>query len=497
MIPTLLPYQADWVGDDAGLAAIEKSRRIGASWSEAYGSVMYAGEGRGNVNYQSYGLEMARGFIEDCADWAKDLNVAAGAVGETLIHLGKKERESVQAYRIRMASGFTITALASSPRAWRSKGRPGDIGILDEAAFVDDLREVLKAMMATRIWGGRVRVISTHNGESNPFNRLCRDVREGVRPGSLHSVTFKDAIAQGLYKRICRTTGQVWTAEAEREWEAAVRAEYGSDAAEELDCIPSAGGGAWLAWHLLRAAEHADANRAELFAGGHTFIGVDVARRKDLWVAAVVELVGDVLWLRELVVEQNIPFSMQHDIVADLKRRYRPLRIAIDQTGMGEEFVETEKERHGENLVEGVIMTAPRRLDVATALREAFEDRRIRIHEETAMRNDLHSIKRDAGATGAPRLLADGENTDGHADRFWALALAVSASNMTPFRAGYRPVARETVEEREDRDSGGSGRVYAQRGGGRRWVPRGPRRRRRRRTAARGGRIVRRLARAA
>ena len=47
----LLPYQRSWVQDRSGLAVIEKSRRIGISWAEAYHAVMHAGEGRGDVYY--------------------------------------------------------------------------------------------------------------------------------------------------------------------------------------------------------------------------------------------------------------------------------------------------------------------------------------------------------------------------------------------------------------------------------------------------------------
>ena len=481
---SLLPYQAAWVGDDSGLTVMEKSRRIGLSWSEAYDDVLYAGEGRGDVYYQSYSQDMTRGFIDDAAEWARYLNIGAGAVNETLIEFDDKE--SVQAYRLLMASGKKILALTSSPRAWRSKGRPGDRAVIDEAAFVDDLAEVLKAAMATRIWGGKVRVLSTHNGESNPFNELVREIREGSRPGSLHTVTLSEAIGQGLYKRICQVTGQVWTPEAETAWEAEIRAEYGAAASEELDCIPSAGGGAWLAWHLIRAAEHADAGNPARFGDGATYVGVDIARRNDLWVAFVLEVVGDVLWVREMIVRQGISFSEQHGIIEDLDRRYRPVRFAIDQTGMGEEFVETEKERRGELRVEGVLLTSPRRLDVATALREAAEDRRLRIPAgDDALRKDLHSIKTEQGPTGGPRLIADSKGTDGHADRFWALALAVSACNVLPARFRYRPVSAETEAEREAaEDRPAAGRRQFARGGPRRWARRGPGRRRRTRRAA-------------
>ena len=149
-------------------------------------------------------------------------------------------------------------------------------------------------------------------------------------------------------------------------------------------------------------------------------MGVDVARRRDLWVAAVLESVGDVLWLRELAVEQGIPFSQQRAIVADLAARYRPSRIAVDQTGMGEAVVEQLQEDLGRRVVEGVLMTGPRRLDAATALREAVEDRRLRIPPDSELRRDLHAVRAEAGPTGAPRLMAERSGTDGHADRFWA-----------------------------------------------------------------------------
>ena len=422
---TLLPYQSRWVYDLAGLKVIEKSRRIGVSWAEAFDAVMHAGEDAGNVYYQAYNQDMTRGFIDDCAGWARSLQVGAETVGETLIEDGDR---AVKAFRIGMASGREIVAMTSAPRAFRSKGRPGDLGIIDEAAFVDDLGEVLKAALAFRVWGGRAHIISTHNGEANPFATLCRDIRDGAQPGSLHRVTLAAALADGLYRRICEITGEPWSVEAEARWQADLRAEYGVHAGEELDCVPASGSGAWLAWELIRAIEDKAAGDPEAFAGGVTYIGVDVARRRDLWVAAVIERVGDVLWLRELVVEQGISFSEQRSIVARLAARYRPSRIAVDQTGMGEAVVEQWQEDHGTHRVEGVIMSSPRRLDVATALREATEDKRLRIPPEDDLRRDLHSVRTEAGPTGAPRLIAERSATDGHSDRFWAIALACAAA---------------------------------------------------------------------
>ena len=71
------------------------------------------------------------------------------------------------------------------------------------------------------------------------------------------------------------------------------------------------------------------------------------------------------------------------------------VRIAVDQTGMGEAVVEAWQGRFGRTRVEGVLLTGPRRLDLATTLREALEDRRLRLPADEALRRDA---SRPAGA---------------------------------------------------------------------------------------------------
>ena len=412
-----------------------KSRRIGMSWAEAYDNVMYAGEGRGNIYYQSYNHDMTRGYIQDCAEWAKALQIGAEAVGETLFEIDSEDK--IPAFRLPLASGREIVAMTSAPRAFRSKGRPGDVAVIDEAAFVDDLPEVIKAAMAFRIWGGLAHILSTHNGEVSPFARLVSSLRDGERPGSLHTVTFADAVEQGLGRRRFEVTGQTWSPEAA--WVAEVRDEYGADAAEELDCVPAAGDGAWLTWAQIHAVEHPDAGRPELFGRGRTVIGNDIARRRHLAVLWVLELVGDVAWTREVVELQNASFAVQDAALDELVERYHPTQIAMDQTGMGEKPVEYAGRRYGTQRVEGVVMTPANRLELAGALKRRVEDTAMRIPQSTAICQDPHAVRRAAGPTGAPRLVAS-DDTDGHADRFWAAALACAAAETAPVVYGLHRV---------------------------------------------------------
>ena len=119
-------------------------------------------------------------------------------------------------------------------------------------------------------------------------------------------------------------------------------------------------------------------------------------------------------------------------------------RVAVDIGGTftdavlrrGDGLVRSDKRltTHGDLLeglfaaVEGVLLSAPRRLAVATALKSVMEDRRLRIPVSEKLRTDLRSIRTEQGATGAPRLVGDTGDDGSHGDRFWALALAAAAA---------------------------------------------------------------------
>ncbi len=188
----LLPYQARWVADTATVKVIEKSRRVGISWAEASDDTLYAAKDSGDdVWYIGYNQDMAQEFINDCGHWAKHYNLAADTMEQIVV---ADEDKDILAYRIRFASGHRIVALSSRPTNLR--GKQGRV-VIDEAAFHDDLPGLLKAAMALTMWGGEVRIISTHNGETNPFNELITDIRAGKKPFALHRVTLDDALGEG------------------------------------------------------------------------------------------------------------------------------------------------------------------------------------------------------------------------------------------------------------------------------------------------------------
>lgn len=166
MKSVLLPYQVAWIKDKSPVKIGEKSRRIGWSYGEASDNVLHASDAdRGaNVYYISYDKEMTAGYIQDCATWAKAFHVAASEIGEQI--LTRDDGRDIHVYDIAFASGYHIKTFSSNPRNLRSKGRPGEVLVIDEAAFVDDLEELLKAALAMTMWGGKVHIFSTHNPQT-------------------------------------------------------------------------------------------------------------------------------------------------------------------------------------------------------------------------------------------------------------------------------------------------------------------------------------------
>ena len=344
---------------------------------------------------------------------------------------------------VRFPGGSRAIALSASPDAARGFG--GNL-ILDEFAHHHDSRRIWASAFPVVARGGhKLRVISTPNGKGNKFYEL---MTAGGDTWSRHVTDIYQAVAQGLDVNIAELRAALadedaWAQEFELKW---------------LDAAS-----AWLDYDLISGCEHPAAGMPGLYQGGPCFSGEDIAARNDLFVLPVLEQVGDVLWLRELVVRRRISFAEQDAIRAEMFRKYRIVRHRMDQTGMGEKPVEDAKRRHGTDRVEGVLFTGPNRLDLATRLKEGMQDRKVRIPAgDVVLRADLHSIQSSVGPTGVRRLVADGEG-DGHADRFWAMALAVSgaASAYQPY--DYRAVPRHGGDD-FDRDFRLTGGFAAQKG---------------------------------
>lgn len=346
---------------------------------------------------------------------------------------------SYRALEVELPRGSRITALPANPDT--ARGFSASV-FLDEFAFHRDSSAIWRALFPVISAGHRLRITSTPNGKSGKFYEL--DTAEDSA-WSRHVVDIYQAVADGLPRDIAELRRAIADEDA---WQ------------QEFELVYLDEASAWLPYELITACEDPDAGDPALYAGGVCFVGVDIGRRRDLTVIAVLEQVGDVLWLRERVELSRATFADQAAALDEVMRRYRVGRACMDQTGMGEAVVEAAQRRYGSR-IEGVLFTGPVKLVMATRGKEAFEDRTIRIPEgDVALRADLHRLRKVAGPTGAPRFVADtGED---HADRTWAIFLAVNAASTGHIEYGYRSASTErgTGLAPDDDDDGGDGRAW-------------------------------------
>lgn len=456
----LLPYQKKWLEDKAQVKVVEKSRRIGLTWAQALDDVLQAatsGREGMDVLYISFNQDMTREYIDTCAEWAKKLQVVAGKVNEDVFRDGD-ERE-IKAFRIDFASGHKILALSNRPSNLR--GKQGRV-VIDEAAFVEDLPELLKAALALLMWGGQVIVVSTHNGADNPFNDLIQEVRGGNLPYSLHRITLNDALTGGLYRRICRVTAQEWTPEAEEAWRADLVKTYGDGADEELFCIPRQSSGAYLTTAMLQACMEAAPvltwtapaenfvdwplpvaetytkvwlaeNLALLLEGlpkdrAH-FCGVDFGRSGDLSVFWPATEEKDLRLVPPFVLElRNCPHRTQQQIlfgILDALPRFSG--VSLDARGNGSALAEAARQEYGLGLVREVMISESWYRETMPLLKAGIEDKTLILPKNADILSDFRSLRVVKGVARVPEQRTKDRTGGRHGDSAVACAMMLDA----------------------------------------------------------------------
>ena len=416
-------YQQAWFKDRARFKIGLWSRQVGKTFTTTLEIVddIYMARAQGRA---SPWLILSRGDRQAREAMRAGIQTHAKAYGMVLKEIEYDLEIDGQKYRANewdAGGGNIVTALPANPDTARGYSRNV---FLDEFAIHKSSREIWGALFPVITKGWKIRITSTPKGKSGKFYELMTS--DGGQ-WSKHTVDIHRAVADGFpvdpdELRAGLADEDLWRQEYLCEW---------------LDEAS-----AWLPYDLITHCESPHAGSPEGYAGRQCFVGNDIGRRRHLWVAWAAEIVGDVAWTREIKTLSHKTFLEQDRTLDGIMERYRPVRLAMDQSGMGEKPVEDAQRRYGRNTVEGVIFSAAAKLHMATCLKERFEDRKIRIPQgDDVLRADLHSVQKVVGPTGQVRLLAD-ETDDGHADRFWAAALMAAAAATGPVEYGYTAAPR-------------------------------------------------------
>lgn len=482
----LLPYQQKWIGIRAPLKVGEKSRRIGLTWAEAADNVLVAAAAKSaggqTVYYLGYNQDMTVEYIQACAMWARAFNYAAEEIEEG-IWPDEDPDKNIKTYTIVFPSGHRIVALTSRPSNLR--GRQGVV-VIDEAAFHQDLAELLKAALALLIWGGEVHVISTHDGTENAFNELIEEIRAGKRKGHLFRCTFSEAVAEGLYRRVCMRRGIPHVKEEEQAWVKDVYSFYGDAATEELDCVPSQGGGAYFSMALVESRTSRDVPVLRLkYPQGYeaqpehmrlaeslewceknllpllkvmptnvqSYYGMDFGRSGDLSVIWPLLKEQSLRKRTAFVLElRNVPFAQQEQILFYIVDRLPNfLKGAHDARGNGSQVSEAAGVKYGFNRIERVMLSEGWYRDNMPPLKAALEDDTLYgIPADKDVTGDVRAFRVVKGVARIPEQRSTEKGGDKrHGDAGMALALADFASRQEVEIFEYHRVSPGAQHDRQ------------------------------------------------
>ncbi|MEM1155129.1 MAG: terminase family protein [Pseudomonadota bacterium] len=412
----LLPYQIEAMRDRARFLCLFWARGVRKTFTATLKIVDYVFEAesqgkREPWNIISRGERQALEAMQEVKKHYRTYNVAAGEItGHDL--WSESEGRHVKIYEVNTPGKSRILSLPANPDTVR--GFTANI-YLDEFAFHKDSQTMWKAVYPCLRGRLKMMVSSTPQGKGNRFYQIATDTTD---TWSIHKTDIYEAVKQGLpfdieMERRALNDPDAWAQEYELKW---------------LDEAS-----AWLSYDLISSCESDLAGDPLIYDGGTCYLGMDVARRRDFTVLWVLEERGGTLWTREVVKLRRADFRTQLDELGRLLSTYKVMRGCIDQTGLGEFLVDEAKRLYGTTRIEGVLFTGAVKQDLATQIKQKFEDRLVRIPIDRDIRDSFHAVKKTTTTAGNPRF--DADRTDqGHADEFWACALAIhGATNpVTP-----------------------------------------------------------------
>jgi phage FluMu gp28-like protein len=394
------PFQLEWLLDFGPYSIVNKARQIGCSHTMGAWCVLCAMAGetttvvsrreRDVIEVLEYAEKHARILTQLGAKWA----------------LPDRKNNYADNGNLRFSTGGRIIKDVAESGG---RGLSGNI-LLDEFAYHGDGDRALweAAAGAASIKGDKIRAISTPNGTGNLFHEIVTEPEKWPR-FRRHEVTIWSAIEQGFpidpIDKLAALGGD------KRLFAQVYEAQF-LDGAEQY--IPT---------DLIDAAS---SEPIYTTADEPAYGGLDIGRVADLTCLVVVRVGAD--GIARVVHIETLKRTDSTDLdrlAYDACVTWGVKRLCIDSTGMGSFPAADIKRRYGQQRVECVDFTMNSKEDMATSLKGHLFARTLKLPPDAAeLRRDLCSLRRLVTSAGNIRYDAP-QTAAGHADRAWALALAL------------------------------------------------------------------------
>ena len=383
-------YQIEFLLDDSRFICIFKSRQIGFS-RVISAKILAKLMGGRNQLYVSASQEQADIVVNYVRSFAIELGLEFDGDSNSEITI----------------NGAYLKAFSTNFRT--IQGFNGDV-TFDEFAWLPKAQQV-------RIWNALVPSITTNRGTitvcstafipNTLFYNIVTNKDNQYHMYHRYKLTIEDAIEQGM-----EVPGGLEE----------LRSQFDSESWQMLYmCEWADSGDALLSWDLLQKAAAVSEKRT---FDGIVFSGVDVGRKNDRTVVANIGETGKPNIYQLLHVDmlpKDTPFSEQEQWIHGVMRNYKVKRMQIDRTGIGYQLAENMVNTYPD-VVSGRSFSRQYKERLALNLLKMVEEGRLLIPNDQKLLSQLHAVKKIATPTGISYDAARDEL--GHADMFWAVALA-------------------------------------------------------------------------
>lgn len=393
----LYEYQIRFRNDPSRLRIVNKSRQIGFSFLTSVEAVDKASFMKKDVLLASASLRQSKELNFKC----QKLIEACQAAGIPI------ELEAASKEELKIKDGGRIFTLPSNPNTVR--GFSGDV-YLDEFALHKDQYKIYQSLVPTITRGHSITIISTPLGQSDLFYEIFTDkdkypdfVRYQTDIYQAKELGF-DVDVELIKRNVDEET---------------FRQEYLCEFIDENS--------SYFPYDLIMSCKVEDEVLENVY--GMNYLGVDIGRRKDLTAIYIFTKAGTKFYYKDSCVLKGKDFNTQKDVIRQYINEYNIFRGCIDATGIGNQLAEELNQEF--SFIEPVQFTNPIKERMVVDIKKLYETKNIAIPSDRELITDTHSIRKIV--TMANNIRFDADSTDkGHADRFWASALAIHAGIEDP-----------------------------------------------------------------
>lgn len=419
-------YQMGFLMNRAGFRSVEKSRQTGYSFVFAIESLARSHLRPTHTSvFVSYNLVDAKEKITYCKQLHEELPLEyqKKQVIDSKLELGFRSN----------SSGGRISRIISNPSR-APRGKHGDI-YLDELAHCANDREIYKGSTALILRsGGQLTVCSSPLGRRGVFWEIAREETRAYKAYNRQSVPW------WICRAFCRDTKTAGRLAGELETQVRVERFGTNKIIEQFESLPIEDFQqefevlycdetlTFFPYELiLRNATIDPADLATDFAelnncAGRLVCGFDVGRKKDLSELVVFEQVDDRYKCRLIRSYKQARFVTQEADLRALLTLAPVARLSIDQSSIGMQLAENLAAEFPGVVVPETFSNERKEL-WCTDFKIGLQRDRITLPRDRDLIAQIHSIRKEVTPSG--RVTFDAaRDSSGHADRFWACALA-------------------------------------------------------------------------